>query len=59
MNGKSFPAPDLLFDEEYADVFFKWEDGTMIPAHKNIVFKRTDYFKLVCHMMCIKFLQCL
>ena len=40
-----YPNPDLLFDEEYADVFFKWEDGTMIPAHKNIVFKRAAYFK--------------
>ena len=34
-----------LFDEEYADIFFKWEDGTIIPAHKIIVFKRAPYLK--------------
>ena len=46
MNEDSFhPVPDLLFDEEYADVFFEWENGTAIPAHKNIVFKRSAYFK--------------
>jgi len=35
----------LLFDNEYADLFFKWEDGTKLAAHKNIVFKRAAYFK--------------
>ena len=35
----------LLFSEEYADLHFEFEDGTRIPAHKNIVFKRAPYFK--------------
>ena len=37
--------PELLFEEEHADLFFKWEDGTKIPAHKNIVFVRAAYFR--------------
>ena len=36
-----------LFDEEHADLLFVWEDGTKIPAHKLIVFKKCPYFKLV------------
>ena len=37
--------PELLFDEEYANLFFEWEDGTRIPAHRAIVLKRAEYFK--------------
>ena len=36
---------ELLFDDDYADLFFKWQDGTKIPAHKIIVFKKAAYFK--------------
>ena len=37
----------MLFDEENADLFFGWEDGTKISAHKNIVSPVAPYFKLV------------
>jgi len=36
---------NLLFKEKYADLYFKWEDGTRIPAHKAIVFSQADYFE--------------
>ena len=35
----------LLFDEKHADLFFVWNDGTKIPAHKAIVFQAAPYFE--------------
>ena len=42
---RAFNIEKLLFDEEHADLFFAWNDGTKIPAHKNIVFSAAPYFK--------------
>ena len=39
------PNPEFLFGEEHPDLFFEWEDGTRIPAHRAIVLKRAEYFK--------------
>ena len=36
---------NLLFNEEFADLFFVWKDGTKISAHKNIVYPVAPYFK--------------
>ena len=36
---------NMLFNEENADLLFVWEDGTYIPAHTNIVFRKCPYFK--------------
>ena len=35
----------LLFNEKYADLYFEFEDGTVIPAHQNIVFPNSEYFE--------------
>ena len=42
-----FDISKLLFDEEHANLFFVWNDGTKIPAHKSIVFSAAPYFKWV------------
>ena len=41
----AFNIEKLLFDEEDADLFFVWNDGTKIPAHRAIVFRAAPYFK--------------
>ena len=38
-------VPELLFYEKNADLFFKWEDGTKIPAHTFVVFRKVEFFK--------------
>ena len=40
-----FDCSKLLFDDKHADLFFVWNDGTNIPAHKNIVFAAAPYFE--------------
>ena len=40
------PRPrELLLNEKYADIYFKWEDGTKIPAHTPAVFGKTKFFE--------------
>ena len=35
----------LLFAEEFSDVAFVCEDGTVLPAHKNVLAASSDYFR--------------
>ena len=35
----------LMFNEKYSDLSFCWEDGTIIQAHKAIVFPVAEYFE--------------
>jgi hypothetical protein len=35
----------LLFNEQFADLYFVFDDGTRLPAHKNIVFTAAPYFE--------------
>ena len=36
---------NMLFNEDHADIWFFFEDGTKIPAHKSVVFPMCPYFK--------------
>ena len=35
----------MLLNPETADMYFVWENGEKIPAHKNIVYSAAPYFK--------------
>ena len=35
----------LLFNQDYSNLYFIFDDGTRIPGHKNIIYTRSEYFR--------------